>query len=162
MTVPRATPEARLLDAGWDPPEALRTALERREALRSAIDSLKTRGYAATEPILGAIKLADSDSIITAIVSDAIGRWLDVQCQRPDSELTAWSASAEQAVVEAVYADARVVLRSLQGFDSPDGAYILALAQQAATPLSNMFDSSGQPVHPRPDKPSWHRVMVAR
>lgn len=161
MTDP-VTPEARLVAAGWEPPtEALRLAIERREALRSAIAALRTRGTTDTPPILVALANADRDSIITAIVSDAVGRWLDVNCQRPDSELTLWSAAKEQALVDAVFAAAPDVMASLADVESLDAAYLRAMAERAA-PSIHRVGNNGQPARARPDKLSLFQVMVPR
>jgi hypothetical protein len=159
----RSTPEARLLDAGWEPPKGLRTAIERREALRSAIDALKTRGHADNRPVLTAFGEADRDGIVSAIVSTAIGSWLDSQCQRPETELTAWSGIAEQAVIDAIYAAGQSVLDSLEGIDSPDAAYVRSTAEQATT-LNSQFvsGSTGQPLRARPGTLGLFRTMVPR
>jgi hypothetical protein len=161
MTV-RSTPEARLLDAGWSPPAALRTAIERREALRSAIDGLKTRGYADSGPILRAIGEADRDSIITGIVSDAIGKWLDANCQSDSSPLTDWSFAAEQALLEAVYAAAPTIVESLAAMDSPDTAYLLAEATRASTPDPHVAMMNGRPSPARLGRVSLFRALVPR
>jgi hypothetical protein len=155
-----STPEGRLLLAGWQPTERLRIAVERREALRSAVDGLKTRGAADSAPIVAAIVAADRLGIITAVTQDAIGRWLDASCQNPSSELTAWSATAEAALIDAVFGDPRAVLDSLP--DSPDASYVRDLAERAATPSAVLHGFNGQPARNRPDVAPMSRVLVQR
>ncbi len=161
MTTNRATPEMKLIDSGWTPPtDALRTAIERREAFRSAIEGLKTRGDADARPINEAIAASDRDGIITAIVASALGEWLDRSCQRPETDLTAWSATIETALRDAIWSAAPAVLDSLPA--SPDAAYLLAEATTAATPVGNIFMANGQPARPVPSALSFNRVMVPR
>jgi hypothetical protein len=159
----RATPEARLLDAGWEPPERLRNAIERREALRSAIKGLKTRGVTDSNPIVDAIQRSDRDGIITAIVQDAIGQWLDRQCQNPDTDLTGWSWSCERELASAIYDNAGIILEALGELESPDAAAIVANARQALTADSHMVNAPyGQPMRPRFAEPTLSRTMVPR
>lgn len=159
----RSTPEARLVDAGWTPPtEQLRTAIERREALRSAIDGLKTRGRADTAPIVAAIQVADRDYVITAVTQHAIGLWLDSVCQRDDTELTAWSFTAEQAMLEAIYDAAPAVLASLAGVESPDAEYLRIEAERSAATSLQLVGMNGQPAPVRLGRVSLFRAMVPR
>lgn len=157
------TPEARLVDAGWDPPtEALRLAIARREALRSAVAALKTRGQADVLPVQIAIGEADKDSIISALVQHAIGRWLDANCQTDVSELYEWSQAAEHALAKAIHDAAPAVLVSLAGIDSPDAGYLRAVAEQAVAATIQLVGPNGQPAPPRLGPVSRGRVLIAR
>lgn len=157
----RSTPEARLVDAGWHPPtETLAAAIRRREALRSAIDGLKTRGRADETPIRRAVADGDRDDVLTAVVSDAIGRWLDSELQRPDTLVTALSFELEQALLESVYGDAAAILASLP--ESLDAAYLRGEAERATATNTQLFDASGRPAPTRLGRVSLSRAMVAR
>lgn len=162
MTV-RVTPEGRLLDQGYHPPtERLRLAIVRREALRSAIDALKTRGRADSAPITAAVAAGDRDAVITAIVSDALGRWLDAECQRDGTLLTDLSFAAEQSLIEAIYDAAPAVVASLATVESPDAAYLRAEGTRASTPDPHIAMMNGQPSPARLGRVSLHRAMVPR
>jgi hypothetical protein len=157
----RSTPEARVLDAGWRPrTSGLEGAIQRREALRSAIAELKTRGHADRAPIEAAIAEADRDGIVEAITRHAIGLWLDSVCQRPDTELYEWSAKAEQELLAAVYSNADVILASLP--EGPDSDYLRAEAELSVASSLHVVGFNGQPARPRLGTPSMHRVLVAR
>ncbi len=156
----RSTPEQRRLDAGWQPPAALRAAIERREALRAAVDRL--RPYRADPaPILKAIQDGDTDDIRLALCAHATGQWLDANAQRPDTDLTAWSGMLERRLLEAVWTNAAAVLESLP--ESADASYIREIAERASTPTGFTFDASGRPALPRMDPGlSLNKTMLSR
>lgn len=158
----RSTPEARLVDAGWNPPAALRLAIERREALRAAVDRLRVYRADASQ-VVAALQDGDADDIRLAIAALATGTWLDLNCQRPDTDLTAWSATLEMRMIEAIYAAPEAVLATLAGHESaPDAAYVLGEARSAATPNASLVMFNGQPSRNRPSPPSMSKVMVSR
>lgn len=157
----RATAEARLIDAGWTPPtEDLRAAIDRREAFRAAMSALRIRGQAEGQSVAAALTGADRDGIVTAIVATAIGEYLDRGCQRPDTELTAWSATLETAMRDAIWAAAQSVLGSLEGFAS-DTAYLRSEAEQAMS-IGRVVGYNGQPTPVRAGALSLNAVMVPR
>lgn len=158
----RATPEARLVDSGWVPPtEALRLAIARRECLRDGIARLKTRGGANAGPILAAIEAADVAELLSALVSNAVGRWLDANLQTDLGELYEWSRAAEHALARAVNDAPAAVLASLDGVDDPDGHYLKAEASLAMGDGS-IVNVGGRPARPRMGSIVLSRILIAR
>lgn len=154
------TAEARLAERWTPPTEALATAIERREAFRSAIAALKTRGHADTAPIRLAIASGDRDDVITAFVQTALGEFLDRELQRPGTTVHEISAELEQALVEAIHAAAPAILASLPA--SSDADYLRDQAELSTASSLHVVGFNGQPARTRLGPVSLHRTLVPR
>lgn len=159
----RTTPEARLIDAGWQPPtDTLRSAIDRREAFRAAIAMLRVRAASSGGSVQRSIDDADADGIVTAYVAVAVARLLDAECQRPDTEFTAISATLETAMRDAIWLTAHAVLLGTEAYAAMDeAAYIRSVAEQALS-VSQVVGFNGQPTPTRPGVLSLNLVMVPR
>lgn len=114
------TNEGRLLDEGWDPPTPdIRAVLESREALRSAWRRLGTRALNDAGAIHDAIRRADVDGIITAVVANAVEVALVAVEGQPDHVVHMASAQLEAAWRRLAYHRRDALLASLAGRHSP-------------------------------------------
>jgi hypothetical protein len=123
------TPLARLLGAGWAPPDDELVALiRRREALWSAMAELTeyTRQPAAIEQ---AVEAGDRDALVQAVIAQAIAAWCDTALERFAGEAQGWDVGFRNAISRRVAADPAAVLASLEAVDSLDAAGLRAEAE---------------------------------
>lgn len=132
------TSEGRLLAEGWEPPiPDIRAVLESREALRSAVHRAGTRANPDSGAIHAAIRNADVDGIITAIVGHAVDVYLTAIEGQPESPVQMASAQLEVAWRQLAWRHQRALLVSLAGRTTPAadrlrrGLEALARLQQA-------------------------------
>lgn len=151
-----AAPIGTAVPVSNEPPASSQFALTiaRRAALRGAVRRLKTRA-SGPEHVLAAVEAADEDGTLTALVALAVSEWLDANCGRPDTSLTEWSAKAEYALRDAVFADPAAVPADAE-------PYLRELADSASVFSGAMHDQSGRPARNRPGPVSLLRILVPR
>jgi hypothetical protein len=101
------------------------------------------------------------DGIVTALVSHAVGLFLDENCGREGTLLHQLSWSLETELVAACYADPVRIL-AMPDDGSQDAVYARRLATEATTLSGFVVNVQGQPTAPRPPSLSLMTTLVQR
>jgi len=145
-----------------EPSERFRLARERRAAFDRAMAALRSRGRADTEPIAAAVAAADTDGIVTAAVSFAVGAFCDQSMNRDGTVLHSFNVAILNELQAAIWADAARIIDAVPDDGSAEVAWILAEARDAVEPATRLFDGSGRPAASRRSPLSLFATLVRR